>query len=101
MMDMIAAMMGGMKGGWGDDWGKGKDKGPTPGQNVDGVETIGEEFVGTIKSFNAQKGWGFIECADLKAVYGNDVFLHHAQLGEFEVGSTVQFAAFLNQGGKP
>merc|ERR1719396_153632 len=79
------------KGGWG----------PTPGRSVEDVETIGEEFVGTIKSFNGNSGYGFIECDDLKAVYGNDVFLHHSQLSGFEVGSVVQFAAFLNQSGKP
>jgi len=34
-------------------------------------------------------------------VYGNDVFLHHAQLNGFEIGSVVRFAAFLNESGKP
>jgi len=98
-------MMKGGKGDWGKgdwgkgDWGKGKGKGKK-GKSKDG-ESIGDEFVGTIKSFNAEKGFGFIECTDLKAVYGNDVFLMSAQMGEFAVGSMVQFSAYLNQHGKP
>merc|ERR1712087_327522 len=97
--------MKGGKGDWGKgDWGKGdagKGKGKgKKGKGKDGVP-LGDEFVGTIKTFYADKGFGFIDCADLKAVYGNDVFVLQAQMGEFWIGSTVQFSAYLNQNGKP
>merc|ERR1719329_1451053 len=48
-------------------------------------------FVGTIKSFNKEKGYGFIACAEVKEAYGTDVFIHHHQLGPFAVGSEVSF----------
>merc|ERR1712039_392885 len=78
MMGMKGDMMG-MKGG-------GK-KGPSSGgRGPDVMQELGR-FSGTIKSFNAQ---GF----------GQDVFLHHAQLGGFEVGSQVVFTAFLTKKGQ-
>lgn len=33
--------------------------------------------------------------------YTNDVWLHHAQLGQFQVGSTVTFTCFLSDKGLP
>merc|ERR1712190_496198 len=57
------------------------------------------QFTGTIKSFNQKNGYGFITCPDLNSQGFQDVFLHHAQLNGFEVGSTVQFTAFINKKG--
>merc|ERR1719210_953497 len=60
------------------------------------------QFPGTIKSFSAKTGFGFIECEELKKQgYTNDVFLHHSQVGEFAVGSQVLFTAFLSSKGLP
>mmetsp|Transcript_29308 Transcript_29308/g.93496 ORF Transcript_29308/g.93496 Transcript_29308/m.93496 type:complete len:297 (+) Transcript_29308:89-979(+) len=56
---------------------------------------------GVIKSFNANSGFGFIECNELKAVFGNDVFLHSKQLGEYGPGSMVSFAVCLSKDNKP
>mmetsp|Transcript_10757 Transcript_10757/g.19912 ORF Transcript_10757/g.19912 Transcript_10757/m.19912 type:complete len:377 (-) Transcript_10757:77-1207(-) len=33
------------------------------------------DFIGTVKSYNPQKGWGFIECRASHELYGRDVFL--------------------------
>mmetsp|Transcript_36068 Transcript_36068/g.102688 ORF Transcript_36068/g.102688 Transcript_36068/m.102688 type:complete len:304 (+) Transcript_36068:73-984(+) len=63
-------------------------------------ESIGE-FIGTIKSFNPSSGYGFIDCPDVKAQYGNDVFLNSAQIGEHAVGEEVGFEVFENSLGKP
>lgn len=57
--------------------------------------------LGVIKSFNPEKGFGFIACQELFDVFGNDVFLHNGQLGNFEVGSEVSFAVALNKDNKP
>lgn len=57
--------------------------------------------VGRIKSFNAQKGFGFVECPDLYEVFGNDVFIHHRQVGAFQAGDDVSFAVALNKDNKP
>merc|ERR1719506_272133 len=60
-----------------------------------GAEELGN-FVGTIKSFNMEKGFGFIDSPDLKAQgYEMDAFLHKDMLGGFNVGDMVSFAAYL------
>merc|ERR1712098_132384 len=59
------------------------------------------EFIGTIKSFSHTNGYGFIECPEIKEAYGYDIFLHHLQVGSFNIGDYVQFSAFLNSSGKP
>merc|ERR1711933_656128 len=102
--DADAMMMMG-KGGKRGGKDKGKDKGEKKGgggghRGRDEAEILGE-CVGVIKSFNPNKGYGFIECPDIKERYGADAFLHHQQLGSFQVGDTVQFIAYLNSSGKP
>jgi len=56
---------------------------------------------GVIKSFNPQAGFGFIQCEELHAVFGNDVFLHQKQLGDFVPGAAVTFAVCLSKDNKP
>jgi cold shock CspA family protein len=67
---------------------------PGPGQ------TTGR-FHGRIKSFNAQKGFGFIECPEAHAIYGRDVFLHKAQIADFQIGSELSFAVEMNKSNMP
>lgn len=85
--------------------GKGKTMHMSGGQTKEIIvadEALLGEFMGHIKSFNPKQGYGFIECPDLRAQgYTKDVFLHHNQLGEFEVGSNIQFTAFINNKGTP
>lgn len=59
------------------------------------------QFRGRIKSFNAEKGFGFIECAETQAQYGRDVFLHKAHMGAMTVGSEVRFIVETNKQGMP
>merc|ERR1712238_121540 len=94
-------MMQFMKGGKGMGKAKGgKDDGKGAGKAPKEAQILGE-YVGTIKSFNTNNGYGFIECMDLKKQYTHDVFLHHQQLGEFKQGDTVLFTVYLNNAGKP
>lgn len=58
-------------------------------------------FQGRIKSFNVEKGYGFIESSQSYDVYGRDVFLHKAHLGEKEVGAFVSFTVEMNKSGMP
>jgi len=58
-------------------------------------------LAGRIKSFNAEKGFGFIECAHTFAQYNRDVFLHKAQIGDVPVGSFVSFTCEVNKQGMP
>lgn len=56
---------------------------------------------GKVKQYNRQSGFGFIECPELHAVFGKDVFVHAKQLASFEVGADVTFAVVLNKDNKP
>lgn len=96
------------KGGGG---GGGKGKSGKPSASGDGFtppETSMEmpgvtdrSFSGMVKSFNDQKGFGFIACDEIMEQFGGDVFLHHAQFYGLEVGQAVSFEVFLNKDGKP
>lgn len=56
---------------------------------------------GRIKSFNADKGYGFIESGAAMALYGRDVFLHKANIRDFAVGAYVNFTVKMNKQGFP
>merc|ERR1719450_1403229 len=58
-------------------------------------------FQGRIKSFNSDKGFGFIECAQTYQQYSRDVFLHKAQIGDMAVGTVVAFSVEVNKQGMP
>jgi len=89
-------------GAWGGKGAWDKPSGlATPAKNPDVAEMLGE-LTGCIKSFNDASGYGFIFCAEVNAMATGsqkDVFLHHAQKGEFVVGDNVKFNAFLNKKG--
>lgn len=73
----------------------------TPASEAAGGEENGERYEGTIKSFNASTGFGFIACDETFAMYGNDVFLHHTQIAGFAVGDVVSFSVRINNQNKP
>jgi len=56
---------------------------------------------GSVKSYNKDKGYAFIECNELREVFGNDVWVHHKQMVGFDLGSQVNFAVALNKDNKP
>jgi len=58
---------------------------------------------GTIKAFNTEKGFGFIDCPELHAVYDRDVFIHNKVYDGTgaEMGSEVAFKIDLNAEGQP
>ena len=56
---------------------------------------------GVVKSYNPEKGFGFIECPELHEVFGHDVFLHCKQISGFAKGDSVSFAVALNKDNKP
>jgi len=57
--------------------------------------------IGTIKNFNLEKKFGFIESPDVTAQFGMDAFLSSMQIGNFQVGQTVSFAITVSAQGKP
>jgi len=58
-------------------------------------------FEGRIKSFNAKQGFGFIECPEAHSIFGRDVFLHKAQIGDLKVGTQVTYSVEMNKQGMP
>ncbi|CAE8590083.1 unnamed protein product [Polarella glacialis] len=57
-------------------------------------------YVGTVNSFNPHKGWGFIESADAKNLYGSDVFLMKNDLNSFGVSRGDQVSFNVTQSDK-
>lgn len=58
-------------------------------------------LTGTVKSYNEPKGYGFIDCPEVKEAFGSDVFLHRSQVADFVVGQQVSFAILVNKERKP
>lgn len=59
----------------------------------------GQRFEGVIKSVNER--FGFIDNSELKARYGNDVFVRHGEMGNFRMGEAVSFTLILTRDEKP
>ncbi|CAE8592226.1 unnamed protein product, partial [Polarella glacialis] len=51
--------------------------------------------------FDFEKKFGFIECPELHAVYGRDVFVSDMQIGSFTVGTSVSFVMTIGKTGAP
>lgn len=56
---------------------------------------------GFIKSFNDSNNYGFIDCEEVKALYGCDTFMHGREFVGHYVGETVQFEVGLSPKGQP
>merc|ERR1719399_885503 len=97
---LAAALGGGARGGGGGGWNAGR-----PAQSWQGKYKVDKsggdlgEHTGTIKSFAWKTNYGFIECAELAAEYG-DVFLHGDEIRSYKQGQTVKFTAVVNKEGK-
>lgn len=64
----------------------------------------GTVYTGTIKSFNAEKGWGFVTSEETTQIFGKDLFLHKRELGDTgtpSAGDQVMFTVQLSAGGRP
>lgn len=60
-----------------------------------------KRYTGRIKSYNTEKGYGFVESPEAYQFYQRDVFLHKAHLGSFAVNSFVTFQVEMNKQGMP
>jgi len=58
-------------------------------------------YTGTVKSYNSEKGFGFIVCNETYSQFGSDVFLHKDQVKGINVGDTVKFTLRLSLKGQP
>lgn len=60
-----------------------------------------DQHEGKVKSYNKEKGFGFIECATTFSTFQRDVFLHKQQAEGLEVGDAVSFEVAMNAQGNP
>merc|ERR1712061_871266 len=59
-------------------------------------------YQGRIKSYNASKGFGFIESPEARAQYGRrHIYLHESVIGNLKVHDEVTFAVKTNKQGMP
>lgn len=67
------------------------------------VRPYGGLYSGSIKQYDAQKGFGFIACEQTRDIFGKDIFLHRKDLGDYvpQVGDFVQFAVSIGAGSRP
>eukprot|EP00747_Dinoflagellata_sp_TGD_P169647 gnl/TRDRNA2_/TRDRNA2_199154_c0_seq1.p1 gnl/TRDRNA2_/TRDRNA2_199154_c0~~gnl/TRDRNA2_/TRDRNA2_199154_c0_seq1.p1 ORF type:complete len:323 (-),score=86.48 gnl/TRDRNA2_/TRDRNA2_199154_c0_seq1:132-1100(-) len=73
---------------------------PAPPMAMASAASAGR-YRGKIKSFNTEKGFGFIDCPQAHAEYNRDVFVHKSQMGDLQVGAPVSFSVEMNQKGMP
>lgn len=65
-------------------------------------DSLSVRYIGTLKSYNLERGFGFIFCAETYDKFGSDVFLHKEQTPEkLAVGDGVGFSLRLSQRGQP
>merc|ERR1712060_889202 len=65
---------------------------------TDSSISTGERHIGVIKKFWPDNKYGFIECPELQASFGGDVFLSDKQVGHYQNGSTVSFRYDMKNG---
>jgi len=70
----------------------------TPAAAIASADISEERYVGDIKSFNSQKGYGFIECAELFKQFQRDVFIHMNQFEGKKIGDHVTFKIQVKKG---
>jgi len=59
-------------------------------------------YNGTLKSFNAQKGYGFLSCPEAVQFYGQDIFIHKNWVPcPHSIGQSVEFKIVLSARGQP
>eukprot|EP00929_Paragymnodinium_shiwhaense_P123357 TRINITY_DN9710_c0_g1_i1.p1 TRINITY_DN9710_c0_g1~~TRINITY_DN9710_c0_g1_i1.p1 ORF type:complete len:182 (+),score=37.11 TRINITY_DN9710_c0_g1_i1:91-636(+) len=111
MMQGMMALMGlmGMMKGKGKAFGKENGKeGPKPYSgpgswgkySIDTSGGVLGTFIGKVRNWNSSRGYGFIECEDLKMMGYEDVFMHGDVRGDCQTGNKVKFTAFVNGKGQ-
>lgn len=71
-----------------------------PGKLEDNDSISYRRYRGRVKSLKSES-FGFIECVELFARFGRDVFMQPSQLKNCELGDEVTFCIFLNSHGQP
>lgn len=68
----------------------------------DAIGNCFQYYVGNLKSYSSRKGFGFLQCAQAEADFGQDVFIHKNNVPmPFHVGQPCEFAVMSNTRGQP
>ena len=70
-----------------------------PADAIRNAEMLQGRYVGIIKSFNDEKGYGFVYCAEIQQLHSCDSFLHQNQRMGLPVGAEVSFEITLSDKG--
>jgi len=67
------------------------------------VNAAGQVYCGTVKMFNAEKGWGFLVSAESQQDWGKDIFVHSKEFAGIlpRVGNVCEFSVMPGQDGRP
>jgi len=66
-----------------------------------GAVESAQEYLGSVTSFQAETGFGFISCPQTRQLYGTDVYIHRDQFADISMGDSVNFRVALNPKGIP
>lgn len=58
-------------------------------------------YVGRIKSYNPDRGYGFIDCPVAYERWHRDVFILKSQMGNMDVGMDISFSVEIGKEGMP
>ncbi|CAE8636762.1 unnamed protein product [Polarella glacialis] len=64
-------------------------------------EPVEIRYYGQIRDYNESSGFGFIECAEAKARFGMDTFIHRRQMYSLGKNDKVSFVVIRNGNGQP
>mmetsp|Transcript_109884 Transcript_109884/g.342517 ORF Transcript_109884/g.342517 Transcript_109884/m.342517 type:complete len:661 (+) Transcript_109884:174-2156(+) len=64
-------------------------------------QSADRRFIGAIKSFCSEKGYGFISSSECFRIYERDVYLHQVQIGILQEDRLVSFSVVCNKKGQP
>merc|ERR1712039_946470 len=65
-----------------------------------GMDTV---YLGTVKQFAEEKGYGFIQCPQTREIFGKDIFIHSKELNGYipTAGEAVTFHVQISKEGRP
>lgn len=67
-------------------------------------DAVGRAFVGKLKQYSEDKGWGFIECKETHHMFGKDIFVHKREFDPgiiLDNGDSVMFLVVSGKDGRP
>jgi len=77
---------------------------PKAGAGFSPQDAVGRAFVGKLKQYSEDKGWGFIECSETHHIFSKDIFVHKREFDPgiiLDNGDSVMFLVVSGKDGRP